>query len=36
MYIRQTIEIIDALDITEAERRMIYQGNAEKLLKLGS
>jgi predicted TIM-barrel fold metal-dependent hydrolase len=33
-YIRWTIEIIDSLDISPEERRMIYEGNAKKLLKL--
>lgn len=34
MYIRETIKIIDQLDITPEERRQIYEGNAERLLKL--
>jgi predicted TIM-barrel fold metal-dependent hydrolase len=33
-YIRWTIEIIDSLDITPAERQAIYEGNARKLLHL--
>ena len=33
-YIRWTIEIIDSLDITAAERFAIYEGNARKLLRL--
>ncbi len=33
-YIRWTIEIIDSLDITPAERQAIYEGNAKRLLKL--
>jgi len=33
-YIRWTIEIIDRLDITPAERTAIYEGNARRLLKL--
>jgi predicted TIM-barrel fold metal-dependent hydrolase len=33
-YIRWTIEIIDRLDITPAERAAIYEGNARRLLKL--
>jgi aminocarboxymuconate-semialdehyde decarboxylase len=33
-YIRWTIEIIDNLDITPAERKAIYEGNAKRLLKL--
>ncbi len=33
-YIRWTIDIIDSLDITPAERQMIYEGNARRLLKL--
>lgn len=34
MYIRETIKVIDRLDINGEERGKIYQGNAEKLLKL--
>ena len=34
MYIRQTIEIIDSLDIPEEDRAKIYHGNAERLLNL--
>jgi predicted TIM-barrel fold metal-dependent hydrolase len=33
-YIRWTIKIIDNLDISTAERQMIYEGNARRLLKL--
>jgi len=33
-YIRWTIEILDRLDITPAERSAIYEGNARRLLKL--
>jgi aminocarboxymuconate-semialdehyde decarboxylase len=33
-YIRWTIDILDKLEITEAERKAIYEGNARKLLKL--
>ncbi len=33
-YIRWTIDIIDRLDITPAERSAIYEGNARRLLKL--
>ena len=29
MYIRETLRVIDGLEIAEAERRKIYQGNAE-------
>ena len=31
MYIRETIRVIDNLEITAAARRKIYQGNAERL-----
>ena len=31
MYIRETIRVIDSLEISEADRRKIYQGNAERL-----
>jgi predicted TIM-barrel fold metal-dependent hydrolase len=31
LYIRETMKIIDALDIPEADRRKIYQRNAERL-----
>ena len=34
MFIRETIRIIDRLDITEEERDAIYRGNAVKLMKL--
>ncbi len=33
-YIRETIRVIDGLDITEAQRRKLYQDNAVKLLGL--
>jgi predicted TIM-barrel fold metal-dependent hydrolase len=32
MYIRETIKVIDGLDISEAERAKIYKGNLEKLI----
>jgi aminocarboxymuconate-semialdehyde decarboxylase len=31
MYIRETIKVIDSLDVSEADRRKIYQTNAERL-----
>lgn len=31
LYIRETIKVIDGLDITPADRHKIYQGNAERL-----
>ena len=31
MYIRETIKVIDGLDISDADRRKIYQSNAERL-----
>jgi aminocarboxymuconate-semialdehyde decarboxylase len=34
MYIRETIDIIDRLEISESDRRAIYQDNAVKLLGL--
>lgn len=34
MYIRETIRIIEALDIPEADKAKIFHGNAERLLKL--
>jgi predicted TIM-barrel fold metal-dependent hydrolase len=34
MYTRLTIEIIDGLDIPDADRRAIYEGNARRLMKL--
>ncbi len=34
MYIRETIRVIDNLDISDADREKIYSGNAAKLLKL--
>lgn len=33
-YIRWTIDIVDNLDITDEQRKMIYEGNVRKLLKL--
>ncbi|MFZ7110985.1 MAG: amidohydrolase family protein [Desulfatiglandales bacterium] len=33
-YIRETIKIIDNLDISKEDRRKIYEGNARRLLKL--
>ncbi len=36
MYIRDTIAIIDALDLSKEDRAKIYHGNAERLLKLAS
>jgi predicted TIM-barrel fold metal-dependent hydrolase len=35
MYIRETIRVIESLDIPEADKAKIFHGNAEKLLKLG-
>ena len=35
MYIRETIKVIESLDLSEADRALIFHGNAEKLLKLG-
>jgi uncharacterized protein len=34
MYTRTTIEIIDRLDLSPAERHAIYEGNARRLMKL--
>ena len=31
MYIRETLKVIDGLDLTDADRRRIYHGNAERL-----
>ena len=31
LYIRETLKVIDSLDIPEPDRRKIYQGNAERL-----
>jgi aminocarboxymuconate-semialdehyde decarboxylase len=31
MYIRETLKVIDSLEIKDGERRKIYQGNAERL-----
>jgi aminocarboxymuconate-semialdehyde decarboxylase len=33
-YIRETIAVLDGLDLSDAERDQIYRGNAVKLLKL--
>ncbi|HJP22721.1 MAG TPA: amidohydrolase family protein [Alphaproteobacteria bacterium] len=34
MYIRQTIDIVERLEISPVERRQIFQGNAECLMML--
>ena len=34
MYIRETIKILDELDISDEDRETIYHGNAERLLRL--
>jgi aminocarboxymuconate-semialdehyde decarboxylase len=36
MYIRETIKVIDGLDISDADRRKIYHGNAVKLTGLNT
>jgi predicted TIM-barrel fold metal-dependent hydrolase len=36
LYIRETIRVLDGLDITKEQREQIYQGNAERLLKVRS
>ena len=36
MYIRETIRVIDALEIGDDERARIYGGNTERILKLES
>ncbi len=33
-YIRETIKVVDALDIPEEDRQKIYEGNARRLMKL--
>jgi aminocarboxymuconate-semialdehyde decarboxylase len=33
-YIRETIRCVDALEIPEADRRKIYEGNARRMLRL--
>jgi predicted TIM-barrel fold metal-dependent hydrolase len=33
-YIRETIKVIDALPVSEAERLKIYEKNARKLLRI--
>ncbi len=34
MYIRETIKVLDQLDISDQDRDRIYRGNAERLLKI--
>lgn len=34
LYIRETIRVIEDLELTAREREQIYRGNAERLLKL--
>jgi aminocarboxymuconate-semialdehyde decarboxylase len=33
-YVRQTIEAIERMDISDADKQKIYEGNARKLLKI--
>ncbi len=35
LYIRETIKVIESMDLTAAQKDRIYRGNAAKLLKLG-
>jgi len=35
MYIRETIKVIESLDLPKADLEKVFHGNAEKLLKLG-
>jgi aminocarboxymuconate-semialdehyde decarboxylase len=34
MYIRETVRVVDALDISEQDRRKIYRDNAVEMLSL--
>jgi aminocarboxymuconate-semialdehyde decarboxylase len=34
MYIRETIKVVDRLDISDADRRRIYRDNAVEMLGL--
>jgi len=34
MYIRETIQVIDKMDVSDATRQKIYQDNALRLLEL--
>ena len=36
MYIRETVKILDNLDVTEEVREKMYSGNAAKLLNLNA
>ena len=36
IYIRETIDVLDRLEITDEERDRIYRGNAERLLRLNT
>jgi predicted TIM-barrel fold metal-dependent hydrolase len=36
MYIRETIKVLESLDLGEAERAMVFHGNAERLLRIGT
>jgi aminocarboxymuconate-semialdehyde decarboxylase len=35
MYIRETIKVLESLDLPRADLEKVFHGNAEKLLKLG-
>jgi aminocarboxymuconate-semialdehyde decarboxylase len=34
LYIRETIRVLESIDLTPAQKHQIYQGNAERLLNL--
>ena len=34
MFIRETIKVIESLDLSDADRAKVFHGNAERLLKL--
>jgi predicted TIM-barrel fold metal-dependent hydrolase len=33
-FVRDTIKAVDAIDVSDAERRQIYEGNAKRMLRL--
>ena len=35
LFIRDIIKVMETLDLTDAERKMLYEGNATRMLRLG-
>jgi aminocarboxymuconate-semialdehyde decarboxylase len=33
-FVRDTIKAVDSIDVSDAERQLIYEGNAKRMLRL--